>query len=154
MSEILFKAKRENWKEIAKEEWWCEGYLVDDGFSKPNHYFVGGIIVKPCTGAADDEWDILGIDFYEIDPETICQYVRIKDNNDEQIFENDIVLCESGEGFLGYREFKETILVDDITNYQTMMILQEAEDLTILGNKFDNPELLKWCKNVPDLKEK
>lgn len=54
---------------------------------------------------------------------------------------------------MGYREFKETILVDDITNYQTMMILQESEDLTILGNKFDNPELLKWCKNVPDLKE-
>ena len=24
--EILFKAKRKNWKELPKEEWWIEGF--------------------------------------------------------------------------------------------------------------------------------
>lgn len=28
MREILFKAKRKNWRELPKEEWWVEGRPV------------------------------------------------------------------------------------------------------------------------------
>ena len=28
--EILFKAKRKNWRELPKEEWWIEGNLITD----------------------------------------------------------------------------------------------------------------------------
>lgn len=28
--EILFKAKRKNWRELPKEEWWVEGDLRQD----------------------------------------------------------------------------------------------------------------------------
>lgn len=107
------------------------------------YYIVDGSVTN-LEGYGED---------YEIFPSTLCQYIGRNDTHGNQIFENDIVLCAAGEGFLGHREFEETILVDDITNYQTMIILQEAGDLTILGNKFDNPELLKWWRNVPDLKE-
>lgn len=60
MREILFKAKRKNWRELPKEEWWVEGYPVK---------------YQPC--ASKDEW-IYGIVptyasalyIIEIDPET------------------------------------------------------------------------------------
>ena len=71
MREILFRAKR-----VDNGEW-VEGYLFDDGFSEPKHYFVGRIVVEPYIGTADDYWNITGIDFCEIDPETLCQFTGI-----------------------------------------------------------------------------
>lgn len=29
MREILFKAKRKNWRELPKEEWWVEGLPIE-----------------------------------------------------------------------------------------------------------------------------
>lgn len=28
MREILFKAKRKNWRELTEEEWWVKGYIL------------------------------------------------------------------------------------------------------------------------------
>ena len=64
MREILFRAKRKNWQEFTKEEWWVEGYPVK---------------YQPC--ASKEEW-IYGIVptyasalyIIEIDPETLCQF--------------------------------------------------------------------------------
>lgn len=83
-----------------------------------------------------------GCEYYEIDPETLCQYTGSRDNNSVRIWENDIVLCKSGETKFS---FNEIMLVDDIINYQTMSILTECEYLEVLGNPFDNPELLSKC---------
>ena len=97
MREILFRAKRKNWRELPKEEWWAEGYPVK---------------YQPC--ASKDEW-IYGIVptyasalyIIEIDPETLCQYARLKDNNDNRIWENDIVSCR-------HEKFQEG---DDVEQY-------------------------------------
>lgn len=165
--EILFRAKRINWYELPKEEWWVEGYLFDDGFPKPKHYFVGGIIVKPYIGTADDEWDIVGIDFYEIDPETLCQFTGMADKNGRMIWENDIVSCEhekfqEGDAVEQY-PFPDTIRYK--RNYAVEFINTGSSygyrlrnksihfmltgnviynhKIEVIGNVFDNSELLK-----------
>ena len=137
MREIIFKAKRKDNGE------WVEGYLFDNGMPERKRYFVGGLTIEPYTGTACDDWDITGIDFYEIYPETICQYTGLKDKNGQKIFENDILDCGmklrvswhtfkaswvlSKKGWLYNHFFGESV---------------EPEDVEVVGNIFDNPELL------------
>lgn len=142
--EIIFKAKRKSWKELPKEEWWVEGYLFDDGMPEPKHYFIGGIIVKPYEGTACDKWNVVGIDFCEIDINTLCQYTGLTDKNDKKIWENDIVELPDKEGYFTceWEEDAErfvmngdglTVDFDNYWSYQT----------EVAGNIFDNPELLE-----------
>ena len=132
MREILFKAKRKDNSE------WVEGYLFDDRFPNSKHYFVGGIIVKPYIGDADDKWNIVGIDFCEIDPETLCQYTGLTDKNGKRIWENDIVkYMWFGNEEVDIVEYRSTS-IGLKENYNAVLT-----DITeVIGNVFDNPEYL------------
>ena len=149
MREILFKAKR-----IDNGEW-VEGYLFDNGFDgEEKKYFIGGLIIEKYNGTACDEWDITGIDFYEIDPETICQFTGRCDRYGNKIWENDILKTWSDEyaqvkfglystGFASddcnqgfYVEFPEDAIYRHELGYW-------CKETYVIGNVFDNPELLQ-----------
>ena len=88
MREILFKAKRKNWRELPKEDWWVEGsyHHQTDYYGDPcdKHYIIDGTTT-----------DMEGYgEHCEIDPETICQLTGLTDVNGKRIWENDIVSCE------------------------------------------------------------
>lgn len=105
MKEYLYKAKR-----VDNGEW-VQGYLFDDGFEN-GRMFVGGLVVEKYTGTACDDWTITGINFCEIDSDTICQCTGLKDKNGKLIWENDVVeffghkgviVCECGSFGIAYK---------------------------------------------------
>lgn len=135
MREILFKGKRKDSEE------WVFGYLFDDGMIDSNRMFVGSLVIEDYKGNADDRYDITGIDFCEVIPETICQYTGLKDEKGEKIFENDILnVTYSDEQ--GECHHTENYVLKDMRNTSIIGWLDYANELEIVGNAFDNAELL------------
>ena len=139
MREILFRAKR---KDNGK---WVEGYYVP--------HIVGGKIVHHyiLTGEASLEEtkdDSLVLDFYreEIAPETLCQYTGLTDKNGRKIWENDILdIGEKTKLRVSWHTFKASWVVSKsgwmFNHFFGESI--EPEDVEVVGNVFDNPELLE-----------
>lgn len=141
----LFKAKRKNWQELPKDEQWVQGYLFDDGFEN-GRVFVGSFVIEKYNGTACDDWAVTGINFYEIDQNTICQCTGLKDKNGKLIWENDIVVCrdfteekyviawKQDEACFEYQQYGCSIM-----NFEQL----SGCEVEAIGNIFDNPELLE-----------
>lgn len=84
----------------------------------------------------------------EVDSSTICQCTGLKDKNTELIWENDIVNCIEAEccGRIVWNEseagFYFDVLLEDGT-YEEEHIYDYADCMDVIGNVFDNPELLE-----------
>lgn len=157
MRERIFKAKRKNWKELPKEQWWVEGAIFE---GKENSYIITNVKVT-------DEWedseigaDVIG---YLVDHETICEPTGMTDKNGKKIFENDIVHdveswhpSENGIVKFGIGTFSSGIhqytgwVVEDKDGKSENSPLYQYEKsnefeicgYVVVGNIFDNPELI------------
>lgn len=132
--EILFKAKRKNWRELPKEEWWVEGYPVKYQPCASKNEYVYGIV--PTYASA--------LYIIEIAPETLCQYTELTDKNGKRIWENDIVNCGTNLR-VSWHTFKASWVLSK-KGWMYNHFFGEAvepEDVEVIGNIFDNPELLK-----------
>ena len=126
MREILFKAKRlDNGK-------WVEGC-----------YFAKPILNYHCILEGENQW--------QIDPDTLCQFTGLTDKDGNKIWENDIVdvsgcwwastditrhLVEWNETLTGFSPF--------FVDYNSdCCIYYYSEDSKVIGNKFDNFNLLE-----------
>ena len=145
MREILFRAKR-----IDNGEW-TEGYVFE---LQPSQYVI-------CDRKQYDRasalpvWEFLRYCTHEINPETLCQYTGLKDKNGNRIWENDIVVCKQyiDGNFIDYHiefgfvEMKHGAygLHRDRPDayYRPFKDWLEDYEYEVLGNVFDNPELLK-----------
>ncbi len=126
MREILFRGKRTDNSE------WVEGYYCPTPFSrfpcKPSIYPVSTI---------NSHWH--GI---EVNPETVGQYTGLKDKNGTKIFESDVLRCWGGEYAFGYWEH-DIIIVAAFWDMSATAAMTESEFAEIVGNIYDNPELLE-----------
>lgn len=100
----------------------------------------------------NDKWYIsnkAGSPFaYEVRPDTICQCTGLKDKNSKLIWENDVVNCLTEEccGFIGWNEseagFYFNVLLED-GRFEEEYIYDYQDGIEVIGNIFDNPELIK-----------
>lgn len=139
MREMLFRGKR-----IDNEQWVYGFYSNAKGESGRFHYI-------------QDENS-----FVRVDPDTVGQYVGEKDKDGNRIFEGDVVECVSWNEYFSdpttgkvmepFRRRMEVVfmaggfkLVEHLPqpckdNVWNMIV---EGDLTVIGNIYDNPELLK-----------
>lgn len=134
----LCKAKRTDNGE------WVEGYLIVDekDYSK---YFIGYVLGTNEDGTPHD------LDAAQVNPSTICQCTGLKDKNGKLIWENDIcdrkeeypeiVKYNNGDWTLDYSYSKGKESGYCYCNLGFYAL--ERKCVEVIGNKFDNPELLE-----------
>lgn len=149
MREILFKGKRVDNKE------WVEGYYYkmsettycfkEDYERKPvpeHHY----ILQERMT-----DWGLPNqIVQIEIDPKTLCQFTGLCDKNGNRIWENDILMAHLDESYpedVTYETVEWGVAgwVGHESNSIGRQYLDEFDTkyYEVVGNTFDNPELLQ-----------
>ena len=145
----LFRAKR-----IDNGEW-VEGYLVE---TRHNTYHDGYRIIDK-DGINYDELDYYEPSFisYVIDKTTICQCTGLKDKNGKLIWENDVIATDCGNARVMYSNdpspYENSFYVDfevifenitDNENYRhDLGYWIKFRGFEVIGNIFDNPELLE-----------
>jgi uncharacterized phage protein (TIGR01671 family) len=143
--EILFKAKR-----IGNGEWVYGNYAFDD--TKGERHFI---------------FQNFGFE-YEVDKDTICQYTGLTDKNGNKIWENDILDADEVYSLVRFDEESARFVLDDYGIKGCLMEYGFDEDaggygfietngfddfmdiagtVEVIGNIFDNPELLGGADN-------
>lgn len=122
----LFRGKR-----IDNGEW-VEGFLMDEDYiNMPfNDNEVGGRFDDPV----------------EINESTLCQCTGLKDKNGNLIWENDIVKDNVIYGAVKWDDANARYVIDDREDgYQDYS--EWWQEVEVIGNALDNPELLEGAEN-------
>lgn len=140
MREIFFRGKCID--ETCLKSLWIEGQILYDGVT--GKYYMHNI--SNCLNESDKvgEEGLLHFVAYEIDKDTVGQYIGVKDKNKKEIYEKDIVLIDGKDEYFviewdndtaRFVMTSETLVVDfdNYWNYQT----------EVIGNIFDNSELIR-----------
>lgn len=119
----LFKAKRKDNGE------WVQGALLlhdSDAATILNQH--------PADGSLQG---------FEVDPSTICQCTGLKDKNGKLIWENDIVKINNSKvnTLITFRNFEIICTIPNKKYYKHR--LEHTTEYEVVGNIFDNPELLE-----------
>lgn len=121
--EILFRGKRVDTGE------WVEGSLIG------NDVIVGKIVEFEEDYFCTEFW-------YKVDPETVGQFTGITDKKGKKLFEGDVY--SMGEKNILYVViFDKSQFIGKQVGHRSLAGLEYwKSDIEIIGNVYDNPELL------------
>ena len=156
MTEIKFRAKTTvKDEDVAFNNVWVEGDLI---FSRRKPY------IHPKANAVNVKGE-LGkiIVMHEVQEETVCQYTGLKDKNGKEIYEGDIVCFQLDNdscpfpnkdtkkrfGRIFFSDYRASFSITMGRNGSKSMnndlykYVQCGNRVEVIGNIFDNPELLE-----------
>ena len=152
MREILFRGKR-----LDNGEWVLSGNIIRFIPENGEDLIFIPALSEPCTCYHDEKDNIIAFEkgiFYKVDTKTVGQYTGLKDKNGKRIFEDDVCrfrewrngeMCWVGKVHWEYQQFmisggpnKECE-----TMFELCMSRFIPENIEVIGNITDNPELLE-----------
>jgi len=114
--------------------------------------WVGGDLIHAGKGMSIVKCDTFVVESScEVIPESVGRYIGIEDKLKKDIYGNDIVKYIDGMRVpqiglvvdLGYMAYIEAVGGDEEGNQDLELHPFNCDNVEIIGNKFDNPKLLK-----------
>ena len=141
MRDILFRGKQEQSGE------WVYGNLVQyinkNEYDNENYILTQDEVHHTLDLGGRIECDMESVEF-----KTVGQYTGLKDKNDKEIYEGDIIKWVDWSG----HKRKAEVRYDEewkrfcvwLNGAETIGVNKHlSDDIEVIGNKFDNPELTK-----------
>lgn len=139
--EIVFRAKR-----IDNGEW-VEGRLLIDYVS--GQYFIHSYGNSVNESDKVNEEGCLKFFANEVDAETVCRYIGVKDKNGKEIYEGDIILSDDGK--IGqvqwFEEHLAFMIWCVIDNKVYFAYDNDFSKIEVIGSVYENADLLKEAGN-------
>ncbi len=121
---IKFRGKR-----LDNDEW-VYGYYVEDGF------------INICSHNEDDF-----LQYNIVDPDTVGQFTGLLDRNGKEVYEGDLLKEDEITWEIFWCDDVAAFMVEQYnpeSDAPKMFLLSDvAKDSEVIGNIYDNPELMK-----------
>ena len=144
--EIKFRAK------ALKQDTWCYGSYfkhikrqvspIDDSLKNED---IEHLMIS--NGFAD--WNMpRAITATLVNPNTVGQFIGFRDKNKKEIYEGDLIRINDKEDLykVEWNEDNAAFILTTIDFIKADFDCYYADELEVVGNVYDNPELIKECE--------